>query len=225
MIDPTVLLILSTMVTFIVMSFLYKENVLFNVVEGIAIGFAVGNTLIIMLTRSYDQIAIPLSQGNLVELIPLVFGLLMFTFFFPRWRNVYRAVLMGYILIIYGVSFGFGVLTVTEEFVAWGELLGAGGIATVIVVVTSLLYLIYNKQLSTVTKYPGYLGYFFIVWMFGWMIGTFQDKHIIGMLQIFQAIITTEAGLAVTILAAVVLFIDILVGWRKIFRLGPAEEI
>jgi hypothetical protein len=223
MIPDTILAIMAAIITFIVMSFLYKENHLFSIVEGIAIGFAVGNTLILLLTRTYDQILTPLSLGNMEKLIPLFFGLLMFTFFIPKYRNVYRAVLMGYILIVYGVSFGFGIQTVIQRFISWGEILNIGGVATIIVAVTSLLYLIYSKRLSKLTKYPGYLGYFFIIWMFGWMIGTFQVKHTVGLVQIFTTI-TTGPGLYIMLIAALALVIDIFVGWRKILRLGPTEQ-
>lgn len=231
--SPEITAILGAAVTFIVMSFLYKENDIYSIVEGIAVGFSVANSLMLLVLDIINRNILPLAAGNIGQAVPLIFGALMFTFFITKLRGIYRAILMSYVLITYGVSFGVGLQSTLVRFVTWGQAaannLGSstsiGGWLSIIVITCALFYLSYSQKLQPVYKYPGMLGYFFFISMFGWIMGYWQTAQTIALVGVFTNVESTMAGTAVMIIAFAVFIIDALVGWKKILGLKPKELV
>jgi hypothetical protein len=225
--------ILGAAVTFIIMSFLYKENDIYSIVEGIAVGFSVANSLMLLIQDVINRDILPLAAGNVGQAVPLIFGALMFTFFITKLKGVYRAVLMSYVLITYGVSFGVGLQSTLVRFVTWGQAaannLGSttsiGGWVSIIVITCALFYLSYSQKLQPVYKYPGMLGYFFFISMFGWIMGYWQTAQTVALVGVFTSIESTMLGTAVMVIAFAVFIVDALVGWKKILGLKPKNLV
>ncbi len=78
--------LLAAFITLAIFSFLYRDNPLYKLAEHIAVGISVGFVVV----TSYNNVFKPkvwdmiLHQGQLDYLIPLFFGLILFTRFVPK---------------------------------------------------------------------------------------------------------------------------------------------
>jgi hypothetical protein len=78
--------ILGGLITLAIFSFLYRDNPLYKMAEHVAVGVSVGFIIVtyyntIFLPKIWDNV---LHQGKYDYLIPLVFGVLLFTRFTPK---------------------------------------------------------------------------------------------------------------------------------------------
>lgn len=225
--------LLGAAVTIIVMTFLYKENDIYSIVEGIAVGFSVSNSLQLFIIDAINRNILPLASGNIGQAVPLIFGALMFTFFTTKRKGIYRSIMTVYILIMYGVTFGFGLQAVTNRFITWGNLAATnigsatsiGGVVSIIVITTALLYLTYSQKLYSYSKYPGQLGYIFFISMFGWIMGMWQTSQTIALISVFTTVESTTAGTAILALGFAIFLVDVFIGWKKILGLKPKQQI
>lgn len=86
--------------TLCVFSFLYEDNPLFKAAEHLFTGIALGYFLTILTFNTFmPKIYDPLSQGQILRLIPTLIGVLMLTRLHPRYTHYSRmgfAFIMGY---------------------------------------------------------------------------------------------------------------------------------
>lgn len=92
--------IIAGILTLAILSFLYRDNPLYKAAEFLLVGVTIGYTLVITWSNNImSKLVLPMTidqQWHL--LIPLVFGLLMFTRFFSSissWSRLPLAVLVG----------------------------------------------------------------------------------------------------------------------------------
>ncbi len=79
-------------VTLAVFSFLYKDNPLYKLAEHIAVGVSVGFLVVnyyytVFMPKVWDNVV---HRGQFDYLIPLIFGLLLYTRFVPKWGWISR---------------------------------------------------------------------------------------------------------------------------------------
>jgi len=89
---------LAALFTLMIYSILYKENVLYRFAEHTAIGTGVGYTAITTLKALRGSLWIPLTNGNLLLIIPLIIGIMMYFRFIQKysWVSLWStAVLTG----------------------------------------------------------------------------------------------------------------------------------
>lgn len=84
---------------------LYKENVAYRAAEHMFIGVTLAITIITNFSNVMRMCITPLTQGNILMIVPLVLGLLMFTMLIPeyRWLSRYPVALLV------GAGFGLGI--------------------------------------------------------------------------------------------------------------------
>jgi hypothetical protein len=75
--------LLATVLTFVVFSFLYRDNKIYKLVEHIYLGFAIGVSAVMAKANVVSTAWNPAMQGAWIWLLPIVVGLL-FCFYFSR---------------------------------------------------------------------------------------------------------------------------------------------
>jgi len=83
------------LVLFSHLSILYKRNPAYTIMENLAVGTTVAVTIVGAFTMLRTQLAPPLSGGQLIYLVPVLYGLLYFSVFGKGiWRTIFRILLM-----------------------------------------------------------------------------------------------------------------------------------
>ncbi len=92
-------IVVAGLLTLAILSFLYRDNPLYKAAEFLLVGVSIGYTLVITWSNNImSKLVDPLSSGQWHLLLPLIFGILMFSRFFPRlatWSRLPLAVLIG----------------------------------------------------------------------------------------------------------------------------------
>lgn len=73
---------ISALLILMLYSFLYKENPFFRFAEHLYIGVGAGHAIAVAWSNIRNQGWIPLTKGNMMVLIPLILGILLYTRFF-----------------------------------------------------------------------------------------------------------------------------------------------
>lgn len=73
-----------------IMSWLYKETPFYRIVEHLYVGTAFGHAIVMGITRIKASTWIPLTEGNMIVLIPLILGLLYYTQLSKQYRYISR---------------------------------------------------------------------------------------------------------------------------------------
>jgi hypothetical protein len=84
--------------TIFIMSYAYKDNPLFKFAEHVYVGAAAGHAVVMGIVSASTSSWIPLTKGQIIHIIPLVLGLLLYTRYHPRYYWVSRypiALLVG----------------------------------------------------------------------------------------------------------------------------------
>jgi len=84
---------------------LYKENVTYRFAEHLFIGITLAISAITNLSNIMRMCVTPLMQGNILMIVPLVLGLMIFTMLIPEYRWVSRYP----IAVMVGAGFGLGI--------------------------------------------------------------------------------------------------------------------
>jgi hypothetical protein len=71
-------------------SFLYKENPVFRFAEHLYIGIGAGHAVAVQWNNLKNTAWLPLIKGNLLMIIPIAIGILLYTRFSKRWAHVSR---------------------------------------------------------------------------------------------------------------------------------------
>jgi len=82
--------IIIALLTLMAWSMLYRENVFYNLVESLIIGFGMGYLLYIMITTLGKILFTPLMEGQWLLIIPTITGVLLFTAFIEKYRFLSR---------------------------------------------------------------------------------------------------------------------------------------
>jgi hypothetical protein len=84
--------------TIFIMSYAYKDNPLFKLAEHIYIGAAAGHAFVMGVASANTSSWIPLMRGQVIHIIPLVLGILLYTRYHSRYYWISRypiALLVG----------------------------------------------------------------------------------------------------------------------------------
>jgi len=84
---------------------LYKENLAYRTAEHMFIGVTLAISIIVNFSNVMRMCIRPLMQGNLLMIVPLILGLMIFTMLIPEYRWLSRYP----IAILVGAGFGLGI--------------------------------------------------------------------------------------------------------------------
>jgi hypothetical protein len=82
--------LLSVVITLSALSFLWKENIFYRYIEHIYVGFAAAHALISAINYLQNRNVTPLLEGDLLLIIPLLMGLMLFLRFFKSTEYIAR---------------------------------------------------------------------------------------------------------------------------------------
>ena len=193
------------------------------VLEGITVGISSAHILYELALRTIDMDIQPLLAGDIQKIIPILLGLLIYTFFTKNYKAVYRAVMINFLLAGLGIGYARAWHGAIEMTIKWANIFTLDAFLIVVFVGTSFLYLIYTEKLHRFTQLPGKVGFLGLLAMYGWVLGRmhlgYQLKTIGTMLGI-----VTSSGIWVIPIAGLVILIDVFIGWNKILgRSGKAN--
>ncbi|MCK4251234.1 hypothetical protein KAX97_07285 [candidate division WOR-3 bacterium] len=169
---------LSALLTLAIFSFLFRDNIIYQFAEHLFVGMSAGYLIAItwhnqMLPNLFEPLFI---QGNLVYIIPLLFGLCYFARFIPKIGYLVRlpiAFLLGWgsgaiIPAIFQrdiLKQTQGTLLVREAFSKWDT--GLWAIIMLIGVISVLIYFFFSKERKGIMKPAANLGIIFLMLGFG----------------------------------------------------------
>lgn len=169
---------LSALLTLAIFSFLFRDNIIYQFAEHLFVGMSAGYLIAItwhnqMLPNLFEPLFI---QGNLVYIIPLLFGLCYFARFIPKIDYLVRlpiAFLLGWgsgaiIPAIFQrdiLKQTQGTLLVREAFLKWDT--GLWAIIMLIGVISVLIYFFFSKERKGIMKPAANLGIIFLMLGFG----------------------------------------------------------
>ena len=156
-----------------ILSYLWKLNYIYKIAETFAVGSLLAHTFITTWTGSIEGICLkPLMAGNVLRIIPLIFGLLVFTRLSRQyaWISRYPTAMLAGIGtgVMFGATFDAQVLTqiaMTAQAFIDKDIFSA----TVILVgvFTTLTYFIYTKEHTGALGISARLGRIFAMFSFG----------------------------------------------------------
>jgi hypothetical protein len=165
-----------------VLSILYKENILFRLIEHLYVGVAAGYTFNLALKSLIDGAVLPLTAGNVARIVPLITGLLTILIFSKRfsWLSRYG------MAILLGIGLGYVMTGMTKGNIV-GQLLPTirvsladpSNVILVVAVFTSLFYFIFHLPRKGAPGVLSRIGRYFIMLGFGASYGTFVFMWIV----------------------------------------------
>jgi len=168
-------ILLTSIITLMCWSMLYKENIFFTIAERIYIGIIIGYTIYMYTNTLYRSILLPLGKGQSEYLVVLFFGSLILTslsvkyIYFSRWS---MALLAG---VGTGVAIRGGiypmVITQIKQF-AYPIIVPSLGqsinnILIIIGTITSMIYFFFTTKQTRVLQYSAKIGQVFIMALLG----------------------------------------------------------
>jgi hypothetical protein len=169
---------LSALLTLAIFSFLFRDNILYQFAEHLFVGMSAGYLIAItwhnqMVPNLFEPLFI---QGNIVYIIPLLFGLCYFARFIPKIGYLVRlpiAFLIGWgsgaiIPAIFQrdiLKQTQGTLLVREAFLRWDT--GLWAIIMLVGVISVLIYFFFSKERKGIMKPAANLGIIFLMLGFG----------------------------------------------------------
>lgn len=169
---------LSALLTLAIFSFLFRDNILYQFAEHLFVGASAGYLIAItwhnqMVPNLFEPLFI---QGNIVYIIPLLFGLCYFARFIPKIGYLVRlpiAFLLGWgsgaiIPALFQrdiLKQTQGTLFTSEAFAKWDTALWA--VIMLVGVISVLIYFFFSKERKGIMKPVANLGIIFLMLGFG----------------------------------------------------------
>lgn len=156
-----------------ILSYLWKLNYVYKIAETFAVGSLLAHSFINTWTGSIEGICLnPLFSGQVVRIIPLIFGLLIFTRLSRQyaWISRYPTALLAGIGV--GVMFGatFDAQILTQMAMTASAFVDKGIFSALVILVgmfTTLTYFVYTKEHTGFLGISARLGRIFSMFSFG----------------------------------------------------------
>lgn len=169
---------LSALLTLAIFSFLFRDNILYQFAEHLFVGASAGYLIAItwhnqMVPNLFEPLFI---QGNIVYIIPLLFGLCYFARFIPKIGYLVRlpiAFLLGWgsgaiIPALFQrdiLKQTQGILFTSEAFAKWDT--GLWAVIMLVGVISVLIYFFFSQERKGIMKPAANLGIIFLMLGFG----------------------------------------------------------
>ena len=219
----------NLVVTFIVLaiwSYLYKMHPIYGFLENITLGFMTANGLLVALDSINRGILIPLNTDfstNILLIVPLILGLLSYTFFTPNYITVYRLVNAFLLAIVLGIREGVGWQSTVQGLLNRMRfaLTDPSYLVTLGATVITAFYFLNMRKFEGQTRGLRKIATYGSAMAIGYMCGTLYIQRIAVLVGWWVDFTTYPdyAGWIPMIVVALIIAVDALVGWRKILGL------
>jgi len=179
---------------------LYKENVAYRFAEHLFIGVTLAITAITNFSNIMRMCVTPLMQGDILMIVPLILGLMIFTMLIPEYRWISRYP----IAIMVGAGFGLGIRgtikpNLQDAIIDTITAPTGGGLVdwfnyiwVAVGLVCSILYFMLTYEHSGVLKTPTRIGRLFLMIALGGYFGNtvlFRFTMLTGRAQFFLQVL------------------------------------
>ncbi len=218
--DETIFNIAYVLVLYVSIAGLYKDNPLYSIIEGCAIGTVCAQILVMGLKSLQTTIFTPLLNGEMVALGGLLLGLAYLTVFSKNTINIYRVV----IGVTFGAGLGMGfpaILTVIWAAIVtysnWTDYMAVLGGLTMVL---SLTYAIFWKRADAVmgSRFRT-LGLAAIFVYFGVGLGGDTVRAWSVLVGETINVVSMDFGIPIMLLVFAGILVDVFVGWNRILGL------
>jgi len=213
-------------------SSLYKPNIIFEILTSIIVGYTCAHGILTAYTNIDRYDIQPLIKGDYTILVPIIWGLLTYTFFTRRYRDVYRACIFFTLVISLGQFLPARMDTFERSVLNWvKQATGSDPMMLVYMAILclTLLYFVYWKRFEDTVGKSSWFDKVRLVTRcalfayVGYAVGMNFLKFSVITVGITQSV-QAGAGMYIVGVAAILLLFDIFVGWSKILRPSKATE-
>jgi hypothetical protein len=241
-IETEIMTILTSFYILGIWSQAYKDNPIYNICLSALIGTTIGHQVLTALTSSWRVIGAEFVAGDLVLLVPIVWGLLQYTFFSATYISIYRSAAMLYFAVKLGGIMSANISKILSVVTGWTNALVAsaaaptlyettGLIINLITGIVTLLYFTYWDRIEGAAP-PAFwrglrtLGLLIYSCYFGYVVGFFYVGRSLqlGAVEATARMMETS-GVYVVIIVAVAILIDATIGFRRILGLQPKQVV
>jgi len=214
-------IILSGGLTLMAYSFLYRENRVSRIAEHIYLGAATGYGAVLSAKYVYDNAVVPLSKGNTVWAIPLLFSLLLYFYFSKKHFWLYRLPTAAIIGVGTGIVVAADFRTrLTEQikatflplFVANNPYETINNLIIIFGVIGALIFFYFSKEFKGPTKTLADFGKYIIMITFGASFGQTFMARISLIIGRVQSLYVWPAWILLPVAAV---FIAVAIVWDK----------
>ncbi|KON30763.1 hypothetical protein AC480_00310 [miscellaneous Crenarchaeota group archaeon SMTZ1-55] len=219
----------NLVVTFVVLgiwSYLYKMHPFYGFLENITLGFMTAHGLLVAFDTINRGILIPLNTDpatNILLIVPLILGLLSYTFFSPNYITVYRIVNGFLLAIVLGIREGTTWMSNIASLLNYMRfsVTDLSYLVTLGTTFITAFYFLNLRKYEPQTRGLRKIATWGSAMAIGFMCGTLYIQRIAVLIGWYMDFTTYPqyAGWIPMIVVALLIAVDALVGWRKILGL------
>jgi hypothetical protein len=209
---------LSAILIFGVMSVLYKENPIYAIIENAMIGVNLAHLLIVGFTSINQNLIGGLTGGDWTMIIPILIGLSYLTIFSRGMAPIYRSIISTRIGSMIGIEVGMSVTVAITQITAIAEGVGTeiGNLLAIATIIICLFYFTFSRMTERVFAAPRKVARWAMFLYFAAYIATLYGTRVDAFVGWMFTFALSPAVYIIPIIA-IVLAVDVFVGWKKIF--------
>jgi hypothetical protein len=188
---------LGAFCTLAIFSILFKDNPAYRLVENVYVGAATGYAIVVGVDRLKATGLDPLAEGNFLILVPMVFGILLYTRYFPSVSYLARMPLALFTGVSAAVALRGSVETqiVAQITATVGNLKSINGIVIFLGTTLSLTYFFLTFRMKGTAGLAPKLGKYFMMAAFGAAFGNTVMGRISTAIGRFQYLLIQWLGI------------------------------
>jgi hypothetical protein len=188
---------LGAFCTLAIFSILFKDNPAYRLVENVYVGAATGYAIVVGVDRLKATGLDPLAEGNFLILVPMIFGILLYTRYFPSVSYLARMPLALFTGVSAAVALRGSVETqiVAQITATVGNLKSINGIVIFLGTTLSLTYFFLTFRMKGTAGLAPKLGKYFMMAAFGAAFGNTVMGRISTAIGRFQYLLIQWLGI------------------------------
>jgi len=187
---------IGVIVLFMVMSILYKNNIFFRIGSMMMVAASLGYQFPTAMDNIYYRNIVPISQGNLYYVLPVILGALLFTTFYKKTAFMGRfpsAITIGTGL--GAATSGAIVASIYKQLVTTATITSSWGLIESALVVLIMIYFLQTPKRSGAMKTAYSLGYWALILFFGAGLGSYAIARFSQAIGRIEYVLLTWLGL------------------------------
>jgi hypothetical protein len=188
---------LGAFCTLAIFSILFKDNPAYRLVENVYVGAATGYAIVVGVDRLKATGLDPLAEGNFLILVPMIFGILLYTRYFPSVSYLARMPLALFTGVSAAVALRGSVETqiVAQITATVGNLKSINGLVIFLGTTLSLTYFFLTFRMKGTAGLAPKLGKYFMMAAFGAAFGNTVMGRISTAIGRFQYLLIQWLGI------------------------------
>lgn len=198
-------------------SILYKENFWYRIAEDLTIGVMGGYIMARLATNTFDNFVSPLLSGELINIIPMILGLMMWTQLTKNYRWIARTPLsfitgIGSAIAMKGAIYGNILIPIISMAtpVVTGMLGMVDHVIAAVATITTVAFFFFTIKPVGPLKYVSKLGRFMMMIGFGSVAGSSVLSNTTFLYNRSQWFVQTPYAWVPLVLASIIVLVDLI---------------